>query len=122
MKEPNNLSCQTLRIVAVMAASSFLTVSCGGDSPSTTPAPPGSQGIWNGQTHATATSHWVAASCGVQVCDWGHKMHDMGEDQLRLCYAEFRKHRVQRHDLQEWDTTSLMHLDLEKWMLILIKT
>ncbi len=27
-------------------------------------------------------------------------MHDMGEDQLRLCYAEFRKHCVERHDLR----------------------
>jgi hypothetical protein len=32
-------------------------------------------------------------------------MHDMGQDQLRLCYSEFRKHCIQRHDVQEWDTT-----------------
>jgi hypothetical protein len=49
-------------------------------------------------------------------------MHDMGEDQLRLCYAEFRKHCIQRHDVPEWDTTSLMHLDLERRMLTLLKT
>jgi len=48
-------------------------------------------------------------------------MHDLGQDQLRLCYAEFRKHCRQRHDLQEWDTTSLMHLDLENWLLTLLK-
>src|SRR5258708_2425147 len=65
MEEPNTLSRQTLRIVAVMVASSFLMVSCGGSQ--STPTPPSSQGILNGQTHATATSHWVAASCGVRV-------------------------------------------------------
>src|SRR5260370_33898321 len=27
-----------------------------------------------------------------------------GQDQLQLCYAEFRKHCLQRHDLREFDT------------------
>jgi hypothetical protein len=49
-------------------------------------------------------------------------MYDMGEDQLGLCYAEFRKHCIQRHDLQEWDMASHMHFDLENWLLTLIKT
>jgi len=48
-------------------------------------------------------------------------MHHMGEGQLRLCYSEFRKHCIQRHDLQEWDATSQMHLDLENWLLTLFK-
>ena len=43
-------------------------------------------------------------------------------EQLRLCYSEFKKHCMLRHDLQEWDMTSFMHLDLEHWMLTLIKT
>jgi hypothetical protein len=60
--------------------------------------------------------------CGTLDCDWGHKMRDLGQDQLQLCYFEFRKHCIQRHDLQEWDMTSLMHFDLEPWMLTLIKT
>ena len=59
--------------------------------------------------------------CGTPDCEWGHKMHDMGEDQLHLCYSEFQKHRIQRHDLQEWDMNSLVHLDLEHWLLTLIK-
>jgi hypothetical protein len=29
----------------------------------------------------------------------GHKIQDLGQDQLQLCYAEFRKHCIQRHDL-----------------------
>jgi hypothetical protein len=29
---------------------------------------------------------------------------------------------IQRHDLQEWDTTPHVHLDLERWLLTLIKT
>lgn len=24
---------------------------------------------------------------------------------MRLCYSEFGKHNIQRHDLQEWDAT-----------------
>ena len=32
------------------------------------------------------------------------------------------KHRMQRRDLQEWDTTPHVHLDLEHWMLTLTKT
>jgi hypothetical protein len=58
--------------------------------------------------------------CGTPDCDWGHEMHDMGEDRLRLCYSEFRKHCIQRHDLQEWDTTPQVHLDLENWLQTLI--
>ena len=49
-------------------------------------------------------------------------MCDLGEEQLMLCYSEFRKHCIQRHDLQEWDTVSQMHLDPENWLLTLIKT
>jgi hypothetical protein len=60
--------------------------------------------------------------CGTPDCDWGYKMHDTGGDQSRLWYAEFRKHCIQRDDLREWDTTSDVHLNLEYWMLTLIKT
>ena len=49
-------------------------------------------------------------------------MHDLGEEQLELCYSEFKKHCMQRHGLQEWDTTSHVHLDLENWLLTRIKT
>jgi len=66
--EEQYLSRLTLRIAAVIMASSFLMVSCGSGSQSANPAPPSSQGILNGETHATANSHWVAASpCGVKV-------------------------------------------------------
>jgi hypothetical protein len=62
-----------------------------------------------------------AIRCGTPDCDWGKKMCDLGEEQFRPCYSEFRKHCVQRHDLQEWDATSQMHLDLENWLLTIIK-
>ena len=29
--------------------------------------------------------------CGTPDCDWGKKMCDLGEEQLRLCYSEFRQ-------------------------------
>ena len=60
--------------------------------------------------------------CATPDCDWGHKMQDLGEDQLQLCYSEFQKHCMQRHDLHEWDTTPHVHLDLENWLLTLVKT
>ena len=59
--------------------------------------------------------------CGTPDCEWGHKMHGVSEDQLRFCYGEFRKHCIQRHNLREWDTTPHVHLDLENWLLTLIK-
>jgi hypothetical protein len=43
----------------------------------------------------------------------------LGEDQLRLCYSESRKHCIQRHFLREADTTWHVHLDLENWLLTL---
>jgi hypothetical protein len=60
--------------------------------------------------------------CGTPDCDWGKKMCDLGEEQMLLCYSEFRKHCIQRHDLQEWDMSSYVHLNLEQWLLTLIKT
>ena len=59
--------------------------------------------------------------CGTPDCEWGRKMCDLGEEQLLLCYSEFRKHCIQRHDLQEWDMSSHVHLDLEQWLLTLLK-
>ena len=50
-----------------------------------------------------------------------HTRVKLSDEQLKLCYSEFRKHCIQRHDLQEWDTTSHICLDLEKWILKLIK-
>jgi len=57
--------------------------------------------------------------CGTPDCDWGYRVSDLSEEQLELCYSEFRKHCIQGHDLQEWDTTSYMRLDLELWTLTL---
>src|SRR6267142_1392208 len=31
--------------------------------------------------------------CGTPDCDWGHKMHEMGEDQLRLCHNDVSRAR-----------------------------
>jgi hypothetical protein len=60
--------------------------------------------------------------CGTPDCGWGKKVSDLSADQIKLCYSEFRKHCIQLHGLKEWDTTARMHLDLERWMLTLIKT
>jgi len=58
---------------------------------------------------------------GTPDCDWGKKMSDLSADQLDLCYAKFRKHCIQAHGLEESVTEARMHLDLEHWMLTLIK-
>jgi hypothetical protein len=50
--------------IIAMIAMTLSMVSCGGGQ---TAPPPGSQGILNGQTHATASSHWVSTNCGVSV-------------------------------------------------------
>jgi hypothetical protein len=59
---------------------------------------------------------------GSPDCNWGHRVSDLGQEQMELCFSEFRKHCLRRHDLREWDMTSHLHLDLEKWMPALIKT
>ena len=59
--------------------------------------------------------------CGTPDCDWGHRVSELSDERLKLCYSEFRKHCIQRHDLQWWDTASYMSLDLEHWVLTLIK-
>jgi hypothetical protein len=42
--------------------------------------------------------------CGTPDCDWGHRVSDLGQEQLKLCYSEFRKHCMQTHDLQVGNT------------------
>ena len=48
-------------------------------------------------------------------------MPNLSEYRLKQCYAQFREHCVERHDLRETDTNAHMHLNLETWMLTLIK-
>jgi len=52
----------------------------------------------------------------------GHRVSELSDEQMKLCFSEFRKHCMQRHGLQEWGTDALMQLELEHWMLTLIKT
>ena len=63
----------------------------------------------------------VSLSDSGSLLRMGKKMPALSEEQLELCYSEFRKHCIRRHGLEEWDTTSYMHLDLENWMLTLIR-
>ena len=50
--------------------------------------------------------------CGTPGCDWGYRVQDLGEEQLDLCYSEFRKHCIQLHGFEEWNTDAHMRLDL----------
>jgi hypothetical protein len=79
-------------------------------------APPERRGV-----RSTVMS--LVIRCGTPDCDWGHRVSDVVDnEQLQLCCSEFRKHCIQRHDLQEWEIpTSHMHFDLEHWLLTLIK-
>jgi len=58
--------------------------------------------------------------CGTPDCEWGKKRADLSAEQINLCYWEFRKHCIQTHGLEEWNTMAQMHLNLEEWTLTLI--
>jgi len=58
--------------------------------------------------------------CGVPDCDWGHKVQELSEERLDLCYSEFRTHCSQIHGLQARDTDAQVHLDLVNWNLTLM--
>jgi hypothetical protein len=59
------------------------------------------QGRVNAQTPCWVkiTAMSFVIRCGTPDCEWGKKMADLCANQLNLCYAEFRKHCIQRHDL-----------------------
>ena len=59
--------------------------------------------------------------CATPNCDWGKNMPELSEEQLDLCYSEFRKHCIQIHCLQDWDTDAQMRLDMVNWTLTLIR-
>ena len=60
--------------------------------------------------------------CGTPDCEWRNKMPDMSEEQLDLCYSEFRKHCIKFHGLEEWETDAYTQLNLEHWTLMLLRT
>jgi hypothetical protein len=39
--------------------------------------------------------------CGTPDCDWGFHLPDTSEANMNKCYAEFRKHCIERHGLDE---------------------
>jgi hypothetical protein len=46
----------------------------------------------------------------------GKKIPDLGEEQLDLCYSEFRKHCMSMHGLEGWDADAQV-----PWTLTLVK-
>jgi hypothetical protein len=48
-------------------------------------------------------------------------MPNVSEYRLKQCYAKFRDHCVDRHDLTETDANAHMLLDLQEWTLTLFK-
>lgn len=59
--------------------------------------------------------------CGTPDCDWGFRLPNLSEYRLKKCYAKFREHCVETHDLRETDINARMFLDLEEWTLTLFK-
>jgi len=57
--------------------------------------------------------------CSVPDCDWGFILsHNLD---ISDSYEPFRLHCINQHGLGADDTESLIHLDLEKLLLTLIK-
>jgi hypothetical protein len=49
-------------------------------------------------------------------------MPDMGELAFEMCYSSFRKNSAEVHGVNQDNASDcLMHLDLEKWTLTLLK-
>jgi len=46
-------------------------------------------------------------------------MADLAAWRIEMCYAAFRLHCIETHGLSEDDKESLVHLDLEPWVLTL---
>ena len=60
--------------------------------------------------------------CGTPDCDWGFPTPDLGEISFNCCYSAFQKHCVEIHGVNQDNAADcLMHLDLEKWTLTLVK-
>jgi hypothetical protein len=59
--------------------------------------------------------------CGTPDSNWGLVMFDLGETQLKKCFAKFREHCVERHELRETDVNAHMFFNLEEWTLTLFK-
>jgi hypothetical protein len=56
--------------------------------------------------------------CATPDCDWGHPMPSISswdESDTDKCRDAFRQHCVERHQLAEYDTQSLIWLDVEHW-------
>jgi hypothetical protein len=59
------------------------------------------------ETHCSANTSsmehkgLLVIRCSTPDCDWGHRVQDLSEEQLNLCYSEFRKHCIERRELQE---------------------
>jgi hypothetical protein len=57
--------------------------------------------------------------CAVPKCDWGFKIKDTEE--MAKCYEAFRLHCMQVHGLSRDDYDSVLHFDIEKSTLNLLK-
>lgn len=49
---------------------------------------------------------------GTPDCDWDFEMPDMSGWRVKKCYAKFREHCVERHELRETSTNAHMFFDL----------
>ena len=58
--------------------------------------------------------------CGTPDCDWGFSLPDVSTERIERCYAEFREHCIERHQLENTDVDSQMLLDFQQGTLTLI--
>jgi hypothetical protein len=48
--------------------------------------------------------------CGTPDCDWGFEISNFSETEFKKCFAKFREHCVERHELRETDINARMFL------------
>jgi hypothetical protein len=59
--------------------------------------------------------------CSTPDCDWSFGLPDLSAERIERCYAEFRMHCIERHQLEVTSVDSQMYLDFLEGTLTLIK-
>lgn len=59
--------------------------------------------------------------CGTPDSDWGFRLPDLSAERIERCYSEFRRHCIEKHQLEDTDTDSQVFLDFDEGTLTLLK-
>jgi hypothetical protein len=62
----------------------------------------------------------IVIRCGTPDCDWGYRVPDLIDPWITKCYAAFREHCIEWHQLDPDDTERFMQFDLVEFILALV--